>query len=109
MALLVLERRQDAMDALRSAYAVFVPGNETMMYEMQRTVPELIAAGASERALVEILSSDGAKAGALAPLVIALRQRTGEVVRAPTEFLEVAADIPEFIEARAAKGAPVAS
>ena len=113
LALLVLERHQAAMDAFRSAYAVFVPGNETMMYEMQGTVPELIAAGASERALVEILSSDKANSGALAPLIIALRQRTGEVVRAPAELLEVAADvradIREFIETRAAKGAPAAS
>ena len=113
VALLVLERHQVAMDAFRSAYAVFVPSNETMMYEMQGTVPELIAAGASERALVEILSSDKANSGALAPLIIALRQRTGEVVRAPAELLEVAADvradIREYIEARAAKGAPEAS
>ena len=113
LALLVLERHQAAMDAFRSAYAVFVPGDETMMYEMQGTVPELIAAGASERALVEILSSDKANSGALAPLIIALRQRTGEVVRAPAELLEVAADvradIRELIEARAAKNTPVAS
>ena len=108
-ALLVLERYQAAMDAFRSAYAVFVPSNETMMYEMQGIVPELIAAGASERALVEILSSDGAKSGALAPLIIALRQRTGEVVRAPAELLEVAADVRELIETRAAKNTPVAS
>ena len=113
LALLVLERHQAAMDAFRSAYAVFIPGDETMMYEMQGTVPELIAAGASERALVEILSSDKANSGALAPLIIALRQRTGEVVRAPAELLEVAADvradIRELIEARAAKNTPVAS
>ena len=113
LALLVLERHQAAMDAFRSAYAVFIPGDETMMHEMQGIVPELIAAGASERALVEILSSDKVNSGALAPLIIALRQRTGEEVRAPAELLEVAADvradIRELIEARAAKGAPAAS
>ena len=113
LALLVLERHQAAMDAFRSAYAVFVPGDEAMMYEMQGIVPELVAAGASERALVEILSSDKANSGALAPLIIALRQRTGEEVRAPAEMLEVAADvradIREFIETRAAKNTPVAS
>ena len=113
LALLVLERHQAAMDAFRSAYAVFIPGDETMMHEMQGIVPELIAAGASERALVEILSSDKVNSGALAPLIIALRQRTGEEVRAPAELLEVAADvradIRELIEARAAKNTPAAS
>ena len=72
-------------------------------------MPELIATGASTHELVEILSSDKAKSDALAPLIVALRQRTGEEVRAPVEVLEVAADIRERIEARAAKGAPVAS
>ena len=108
-ALLVQERHQDAMDIFCSAYNVFVPSNETMMYEMQRIVPELIATGAPAHDLVEILSSDRAKSDALAPLIVALRQRTGEEVRAPVEVLEVAADIRERIKARVAEGAHVAS
>ena len=102
-ALLVQEKHGAAMDAFRSAYAVFVPGNETMMREMLRLVPDLIAAGASERDLVEILSRDKAKSDTLSPLVVALRQRIGEEVRAPAEVLEVAADIRERIEAKTAK------
>ena len=102
-ALLVQERHGAAMDTFRSAYAMFVPGNETMMREMLRLVPDLIAAGASEHELVEILSSDRAKSDTLLPLVVALRQRIGEEVRAPAEVLEVAADIHERIEAKTAK------
>ena len=109
LALLVQERHQDAMDTFRSAYAVFVPSNKTTLYDMLRIVPELVATGASTRDLVEILSSDKAKSGALVPLIGALRQHTGEEVRAPVEVLEVAADIRERIEARVAKDAPVAS
>ena len=109
LALLVQERHQTAMDTFRSAYAVFVPSNKMMMYEMQEIVPELIATGASERDLVEILSSDKAKSSTLAPLIVALQQRTGEKVRSPIEVLEVAADIRERIEARVAEGARVAS
>ena len=109
LALLVQERHQDAMDTFRSAYAVFVPSNKTTLYDMLRIVPELVATGASTRDLVEILSSDKAKSGALVPLIVALRQHTGEEVRAPVEVLEVAADIRERIEARVAKDAPVAS
>ena len=109
LALLVQERHQAAMDTFRSAYAVFVPSNEMMMYEMQRIVPELVATGASAHDLVKILSSDKEKSGTLAPLIVALRQHTGEEVRAPVEVLEVAADIRERIEAKAAKGASVVS
>ena len=95
------------MEAFRSAYAAFLPNDEITMHEVLRLVPELIATGASAHDLVDILSSDKAKAEALAPLIVALRQHTGEAVRAPVEILEVAADIRELIEARAAKGAPV--
>ena len=109
LALLVQERHQTAMDTFCSAYTVFLPCNETMMYEMLRLVPKLIATGASERDLVDILLSDRAKSGTLAPLIVALQQRTGEEVRAPVEVLEVAADIRERIEARVANGPPVAS
>ena len=109
LALMVQKKRRAATDTFRSAYAVFPPNNEITMHEMQRIVPELIATGASERDLVEILSSDKVKSGTLTPLIVALRQRTGEEARAPIEVLEVAADIRERIEARAAKGAPVTS
>ena len=96
------------MEAFRSAYAAFLPNNEITMHEILRLVPELIATGVSAYDLIEILSSDKAKSEALAPLIVALRQHIGEEVRAPAEVLEVAADIRERIEARAAKGAPVA-
>ena len=98
-ALLIQEEHRAAMDTFRSAYAVFVPGNETMMREMLRLVPDLIAVGATEHGLVEVLSSDKAKSDALLPLVIALRQRIGEEVRAPAEVLEVTGDIRARIEA----------
>ena len=54
--------------------------------------------------MVEILSSNKEKADSIAPLVVALRQRSGEVIRAPGEVLEVAADILKQIEAKAGTG-----
>ena len=98
-ALLVQEKTQAAMDAFRFAYAVFVPGNKKMMREMLRLVLNLVVAGASAHDLVEILSSDGAKSETLTPLVVVLRQYTGETVRAPDEVLQVAKDIRERIKA----------
>ena len=102
-ALVVQEKYGAAMDDFQSMYAMFDPGKETMMRDMLRFVPDLIAAGASEHGLVEILSSNGVKSDALTPLVVALRQRIGEKVRAPEEVLEVAADIRARIEAKMAK------
>ena len=71
-----------------------------MVGEMLAQVPNLIAAGASERDLVAVLSSDSEKANKLVPLVVALRQRAGEVVREPAEVLEIATDIHRLIETK---------
>ena len=102
LALMVKKKRRAAMDAFRSAYAAFLPNNEITLHEMQRIVPGLIANGAPERDLIEILSSDKEKADALVPLIVALRERTGEEVRAPVEVLEVAKDINKNIDAEMA-------
>ena len=58
---------------------------------------------------VDILCNDETKSGALTPLIIALRQRMGVEVRAPTEMLEVAEDIRKQIEKVTVKSAPEAS
>ena len=97
-ALLELNERPAALSVFQSVCAMFVVGNETMLREMLARVPILIAAGAPERDLVEILSAESKTADALAPLVVALRRLAGEPVRAPAEVLEVAADICKDIE-----------
>ena len=108
-ALLMQGKRPAAMGAFRSAYAGFAPENVTMMREMADvTIPRLIAVGASEHDLVDILCNDETKSGALTPLIIALHQRMGVEVRAPTEMLEVAEDIRKQIEEITAMSAPAA-
>ena len=97
-ALLVLNERPAALSVFQSVCAMFVVGNETMLREMLDGVPILIAAGAPERDLVEILSADSNTADALAPLVVALRHLAGEPARAPAEVIEVAADVSKAIE-----------
>ena len=97
-ALLVLNEHQTALSVFQSVCAMFVVGNEAMLREILARVPHLIAAGAPEGDLVEILSADSKTADALAPLVVALRRLAGESVRAPAEVLEVAADICQDIE-----------
>ena len=106
-ALMMQGKRSVAMETFRSAYARFAPENVTMMREMADvTIPRLIAVGASEHDLVDILLNDPRKSDALMPLIIALRQRMGVEVRAPTEMLEVAEDIRKQIEEITAMSAP---
>ena len=75
-----------------------------MLGEMLRLVPELIAAGAAEQNLVEILTGNDRKSYTLRPMIVALQQREGETVRAPAEVLQVADDLRKSIEERIAKG-----
>ena len=98
VALQVQGNHSAAMEEFRSVYAGFVSGNEAGMGMMVEDVTSLIIFGASERELIEIISSDEEKAAPLAPLVVALRRRVGEDVRAPAEVLEVAEDIIQRIE-----------
>ena len=88
----------DSMETFRLIYSTFVPGNRIMICLMLDHVLALIAAGALERDLIEILSSDRRKSDLLEPLIVALRQHIGETVRAPIEVLEIAQDIRQQIE-----------
>ena len=98
-ALIARNRRRAAMGAFRAAYAAFSPRSDTITRWMPGLVRALIAIDAPEYEIIEILSSDSEKSGLLAPLIVALRQRGGETVRAPVEVLEVAADVRRSIEA----------
>ena len=96
----------NAMDAFRSAYAMFPATHQVPVGCMIRLGIHFIAVGASECEVAKILSGDRTKAGALGPLIVALRQRSGESVRAPTEVLKVAADIRKRISASELKVRP---
>ena len=102
-ALFELGRPKEAMHEVHYVFEGFLPENEVMMRAIQTKVPELIASGAQASSILEIFSTDETKSSAIAPLVVALRQETGETVRAPAEVLEVAADIREQISMRRQK------
>ena len=107
-AIAMMARRETvaAVGAFRSAWASF-PGDDRLALGcMVRLAINFVAAGASERELVEILSRDRTKVRALGPLIVALRQRAGEAVRAPVQVLEVAADIRKRISASELKIRP---
>ena len=109
---LALTARQEtsaALSAFRSAYPQIPTESSVFLYSMVRVVVQLVALGAPEGDLIDILSGDRTKARTMFPLISALRQRAGETVRAPTEVLEVAADIRKNIEERISTGALAAS
>ena len=97
-ALMTQKGARAVLDAFNEAYSAFPSGNEAILREMLGLVRNLIASGAPEHQVVQILSSDSKKSGLLAPLIVALRQRDGETVRAPVEVLEIAADVRRQIE-----------
>ena len=92
--------RECVTDHFRSLYAAFVPIIDGMTSRMIDCVSILISGGGCDSQIVNTLSSDPEKAAALAPLIVALRQRAGEEVRAPMEVLEVAADVRRQIDGR---------
>ena len=106
-ALLIQKEHLAALSVFQSVCAMFVVGDERMLHEMLVRVPILVAAGASERDLVKILSADRKTADALTPLVVALRRLAGESVRASAEVLEVAADVCKRIERAKRRGASI--
>lgn len=87
-----------AVDVFRSAYALFPADHHVTISCMIRLAINFIAVGAPDRDAVEVLSSDRTSARALEPLIVAIRQRMGDEVRAPAETLAVAADIRKRIE-----------
>ncbi len=97
-ALLAQQDLPAAIEKFRSLHDAFVPSDDTMVREASELIPEMIAGGASAHELLDILSSNADKAAALAPLVVALRQHTGEIVREPEAILQVAADIRKRIQ-----------
>ena len=101
---LTVRRDAAALDAFRTAYAIFPTDNEVTMRGMIRVVLNLVAVGARESDLAEILANDKVKSRAIAPLVAALRERAGETVRAPAEVLDVATDIRKDMEEKSVKG-----
>ena len=95
LALAVQNDHRASIDSFRAAYARFAVDADATTREMVRLVSGLVAAGASPRDLLAVLSSDTGKAARLRPLVVALHELAGDPVRAPREIKEVAADILE--------------
>ena len=93
LALAVQENHRAALDSFQAAYAVFLADDEVTTREMLDLVANMVARGVPPQDLLAVLSSDTDKSGGLHPLIVALRQRAGDRIRAPKEVEEVAVDI----------------
>lgn len=105
-----------AMDQVTVLYDTFRPENNIVVLTVQEqlVVIELVleqlmtivpiatvrASNKAQQEIVHVLSSDDARAAMLQPLIVALRIRLGEPVRAPADVLDVANDILKELEAR---------
>ena len=104
MALQIDGHYVEALKMFHAAYTIFPAGAEIPIGDMIRVVLNLVAHEMDEREISKILESDKERLEGVYPLVVALRMRSGEIVREPTEVLEVAADIRLRIEEHSAKG-----
>ena len=99
MAALAPGATTEAIEAFCSVYAALRSDLEPMILRIIDGVAILLSVGVPETEVIAILRTEPEKAALLAPLIIALRQRDGETVRAPAEVLEVAADVCKRIDA----------
>ena len=97
-ALLIQGDLPTAVGSFQSLYALLDPSNGERIREIANLVIRLVAAGVAPQTLLKILSGNDVRVDALRPVIVALRQEEGEIIRAPKEFVEVASDIRKKIE-----------
>lgn len=103
LALTYARKFDEALDALKNAYDAFDCERDLDLVQMLRLVSELIAAGAREQDLINVLGSNE-KVRDLTPLMATLQQRVETIVNVPIEIAEVAQDIQNCIEHRLTHG-----
>ena len=99
-AMLLQNEMAAAKELFRSLVDLLGASEDSIVAKFLEWVPEAIIAGVSASHLVAVLTCDKGLESKLSPLLVALRQRAGEEVRAPAEVLEVAKDIRRKIEER---------
>ncbi|MCY4227816.1 MAG: AAA family ATPase [Gammaproteobacteria bacterium] len=102
----ILLAQQDiraAVGMFAEMYEAFIPDNGVVIRTTVGFAIELIANGVPAQELIGILLDEEQKADWLVPLVVALRQISGETVKAPEEILQVASDILNCLQERATR------
>ena len=98
VALAVRGETDAAMLRFRDSLGEFPAAQELSMRAMTRLTLNLTAFGVPEGELANVLANDEAHAATMAPVVVALRDRSGESVRVPDAVRSVAEDIRRYME-----------
>ena len=99
-AFLIQEKRTAALDAYRSALAMYKFRDDEEVREFLFFTTEAVAGGAPASDILEALDANSEISAQLAPLRVALHRRAGEAVRAPAEIVAVADRVDRMIEER---------
>ena len=99
-------RERAAANEVSAMYEAYRPSGEVTVTAVLENVLSIVPIAAvkatkeAQRRIVDVLSSDEGKAWSLLPLIVALRIRLGDAVRAPAEVMEVAHDLVREIQKR---------
>ena len=87
----------------RSAFNEYDFEDENNIKELLWFTVETVARGVPEKVFLTAFADDQIRLNRIAPLVVALRQRVGEVVREPIEVVAVAKGVQNMIEVKEAQ------
>ena len=89
-----------AVAEARSAFSEYDFENEKDIEELLLLTVDAVACGVPEKVFLTAFGDDQIRSNQIAPLVVALRQRVGEVVREPAEVIEVAKGVQKMIKVK---------
>ena len=87
----------------RSAFSEYDFTNEKDIKELLLLTVDAVACGVPEKVLLTAFADDQSRLNQIAPLVVALKQRVGDLVREPVEVVAVAEGVQKMIEVQKAQ------
>ena len=89
-----------AVAEAQSAFAEYDLNDEKNINELLWFAVDALARNVPERVFLNAFMDDQTRLNQIAPLIVALRQRVGETVREPNQFIEIAKQIQKMIDVR---------
>lgn len=96
----LLENDESAATALRLAFSKYDLDSNDDVQELLYFVVDAIARGAPEQRFLDVFDEDQNRSTRLAPMLVALKRRADQTVRAPFEIAALADGIQKMIEDR---------
>ena len=99
----ILDDLSSATLEARSVFTEYDFNDENNIEELLLFTVDAVARGVPEKVFLTAFESDRIRLNQIVPLVVALKQRVGEVVREPFEVIAVAGGIQKIIDVRKAQ------